>query len=100
MDTNKEIEEESIFKKIGEYLQSNPENIPECEIPGSGSTEVKRHLRDMVRIHVYYAKTAVRHQEIMKELTEQVDSLQKSVTQINQDLAHLDSIISSRLNEI
>jgi hypothetical protein len=100
MATNKELEEESIFKKIGEYLQNNPENIAECDIPGSAATEVHRHLRDMVRIHVYYAQTAVRHQEIMKNLTEQINVLQKSVSQIKQDLSHLDSILSSRLNEI
>jgi hypothetical protein len=81
MSVSKDFEKSNIYRKIGEYLQYNPEEVEEDKhIP-----PVDRYTKDMVRIHVYYAKNAVKQQT-------EIDDLIKRVKQLEQDVAYLDDI--------
>ena len=79
-----DFEKSNIYKKIGEYLLANPDDIPEENIKGAD-----RYTRDMVRIHTYYAKNAVKQQE-------QIDDLIKRVKQLENDVSYMDDIKANK----
>jgi serine/threonine-protein kinase RIO1 len=84
MTVHTDLENSNIYRKIGQYLISNPDAIKEEDIAGTD-----RYTRDMVRIHVYYAKNAVKQQN-------EIDELIKKVKQLEEDVAYLDSIKANK----
>ncbi len=79
-----DFEKSNIYKKIGEYLMANPDDIPEEDIKGAD-----RYTRDMVRIHTYYAKNAVKQQL-------EIDDLIKRVKQLEEDIAYMDQVKANK----
>ena len=79
-----DLEKSNIYKKIGEFLIANPDAVPEKDITGAD-----RYTRDMVRIHVYYAKNAVKQQK-------EIDELISKVKQLEEDVAYLDTIKANK----
>ena len=63
---------------------ANPDDIPEEDIKGAD-----RYTRDMVRIHTYYAKNAVKQQL-------EIDDLIKRVKQLEEDIAYMDQVKANK----
>ena len=53
-----DLEKSNIYKKMGEFLIANPDVVEEESLP-----EISQYTKDMVRIHIYYAKNAVKRQK-------------------------------------
>jgi len=79
-----DLEKSNIYKKMGEFLIANPDVVEEESLP-----EVSQYTKDMVRIHVYYAKNAVKQQK-------QIDELISKVKQLEEDVAYLDTIKANK----
>ena len=79
-----DLEKSNIYKKMGEFLIANPDVVEEESLP-----EVSQYTKDMVRIHVYYAKNAVKQQK-------QIDDLISKVKQLEEDVAYLDTIKANK----
>ena len=69
---------------MGEFLIANPDVVEEESLP-----EISQYTKDMVRIHVYYAKNAVKQQK-------QIDDLISKVKQLEEDVAYLDTIKANK----
>ncbi len=79
-----DLEKSNIYKKMGEFLIANPDVVEEESLP-----EVSQYTKDMVRIHVYYAKNAVKQQK-------EIDELISKVKQLEEDVAYLDTIKANK----
>ena len=79
-----DLEKSNIYKKMGEFLIANPDVVEEESLP-----EISQYTKDMVRIHVYYAKNAVKQQK-------QIDDLISKVKQLEEDVAYLDTIKANK----
>ena len=79
-----DLEKSNIYKKMGEFLIANPDVVEEESLP-----EISQYTKDMVRIHVYYAKNAVKQQK-------EIDELISKVKQLEEDVAYLDTIKANK----
>lgn len=88
MSVQKDIEISQIYKKFGEWLQANPNAIKDSDIPESAD----RHTQDMIKIHVYHAKNAVKQQKEIDELRELIGRMD----QLEKDIAYLDEVKANK----
>ena len=79
-----DLEKSNIYKKMGEFLIANPDVVEEESLP-----EISQYTKDMVRIHIYYAKNAVKQQK-------EIDELISKVKQLEEDVAYLDTVKANK----